>query len=496
MRLLLASTATMLLAGCAVGPDFKKPAAPDVTRYTDTELPSKTASAKGLDGAAQSFAVSKNVPEQWWTLFGSESLNKLVEQALANNPDLKAAYASLRIAQENYYAARGDLLPSVDANFSPTRQKFNPAAFGEQGAPSSIFTLYNASVSVSYGIDIFGQARRAIEGTIAETNYQRFEQRAAYLTLASNVVNAAIQEASLKQQIEETKNIIDIESKQLDVLKKQLALGAVPKTTVLEQEAALAQTQTTLPPLEKQLAQQHNQLATLAGNFPGKSPDISFDLSTLKLPEELPLTLPSQLVEQRPDIRAAEEQLHEASAAIGVATANMLPQLTLTGSYGSETTSFSNLFSSSAEVWSIGGGLVQPLFHGGELLHKKRAASAAYDKAAAQYQSTVLLAFRNVADTLKALQFDADALAAQVNAEEAARNSLDLAQTQFKAGAISYPQLLDAQRTYQQARIGLVQAQAMRLADTVALFQALGGSFDDAGATTQKISPSATEKKS
>jgi NodT family efflux transporter outer membrane factor (OMF) lipoprotein len=359
-------------------------------------------------------------------------------------------------------------------------------------------------VNVSYAIDIFGGSRRALEEALALSNYQRYERQAAYLTLISNVVTASIQEASLSQQVKETQNIVDIETKQLDVLRKQLALGAVPKSTVLEQEATLAATQTNLPPLEKQLAQQQNTLSVLAGEFPGNYANAIFDLTNIKLPEELPLTLPSKLVEQRPDIRAAEEQLHQASAAVGVATAQMLPQINLTGSWGSEAVQSGKLFGPSAEVWSLGAGLTQPLFHGGQLLHARRAAVASYDKAAAQYQSTVLLAFKNVADTLRALQYDADGLAAQVNAEAAAKNSLDLAQTQFAAGAISYPQLLDAQRTYQQARIGLVQAQAARLSDTVALFQALGGSIHDTDSAPKKSpspspspsSPSSVEKKS
>jgi NodT family efflux transporter outer membrane factor (OMF) lipoprotein len=492
----LAAAAVPLLAACAVGPDFMKPAAPDVARYTDTELPGKTASADGIAGAGQAFTQGKDVPAEWWKLFGSEPLNKLMSQALKTNPDLKAASASLRQARENYYAARGELLPSIDASFDTTREKFNPAAFGETGVPSSIFTLYNASVSVSYGIDIFGGTRRAIEEARAQADYQRSLRDAAYLSLTANVVTAAIQEASLSAQIKETQNIIDIESMQLDVLKKQFEFGATAKSIVLEQQATLAQTQAGLPALEKQLAQTRNQLAVLAGNFPGNGNIEAFDLSALHLPEELPVSLPSKLVEQRPDIRAAEEQLHAASADIGVATANMLPQFSITGSYGSESVQSGKLFGPSAEVWSIGGGILQPIFHGGELLHAKRAAVAAYDKAAAQYQGTVLLAFKNVADTLRALQYDADGLAAQVSAETAAKNSLDLTQAQFTAGAITYPQLLDAQRTYQQARINLVQAQASRLADTAALFQALGGSWQEKAAGAAKETQPKSEKKS
>jgi len=462
-----------------VGPDFKKPKAPDVNNYTNSDLPDKTASAKVFGGASQEFSPGKEVPYEWWKQFGSESLNALVEQAIAGNPDLKAADASLRQAQENYYATRGDLFPQVDAKFSPTREKFSSSSFGSKSPSSSIFTLYNASVSVSYALDIFGGTKRALEGAGAEKDYQEYVRRAAYLSLTANVVTAAIQEASLNQQIKETKNIIEIESKQLKLLRKQLALGAITKSAVLQQEATLAQTKTNLPPLEKQLAQQHNTLAVLAGKLPGNYENKIFDLSTLKLPEKLPISLPSKLVERRPDILAAEAQLHEASAAIGVATSNMLPQLSLTGSYGSQANKTGNMFSSGSEVWSFGGSVLQPLFNGGQLLHSKRATIAAYDKATMQYQSTVLQAFKDVADTLKALQFDAEGLAAQVKAEVSAKNSLDLAQTQFSSGAISYPQLLDAQRTYQEARIGLVQAQAARLSDTAALCQSLGGSIHD-----------------
>jgi NodT family efflux transporter outer membrane factor (OMF) lipoprotein len=494
---LLITAATAVLTACAVGPDFQRPAAPDTVRYTEADLPSKTVSAEGMAGAAQTFASDQDVPRDWWKEFGSEPLNRLMEQALKANPDVKTAQASLRQAQENYYAERGELLPSVDAGFDPTREKFNPSAFGQQGVPSSIFTLYDASVSVSYGVDIFGGTRRAVEGAGAQVDTQRYALQAAYLTLTANVVTAAVQEASLEQQIKETQNIADIESKQLDVLQKQFELGGVTKATVLSQVAELAQTQTNLPPLQKQLAQTRNQLAVLAGKFPGDGKDDIFDLASLHLPETLPLTLPSKLVEQRPDIKQAEGQLHAASAEIGVATAAMLPQVTLSGSYGSETTSFSKLFTSGAEVWSLGGGILQPLFHGGTLLHQRRAAEAAYDKSAAQYQSTVLLAFKNVADTLRALQFDAEGLKAQVNAERAASNSLNLSQTQFRVGAISYPQLLDAQHTYSQARIGLVQAIATRLADTAALYQALGGGWQGKDTTiAQEKTPGPAKDKS
>ena len=482
-------TTTAFLVGCAVGPDFEKPAAPDVARYTDSDLPEKTAATDGVAGAAQTFAAGTDAPVEWWKLYGSEPLNQLMVQALKNNPDLKAASAALVEARENYKATSGDLLPSVDASFEPTREKINPAAFGQTGAPSSIFTLYNASVSVSYGIDVFGGTRRAVEESKAQADYENFERDAAYMTLTANVVTAAVQEASLSAQIKETQRIIDIEGSELSVMQKQFELGATAKSIVLQQQAILAQTKATLPALQQQHAAQRSQLAVLVGVLPGKGPVGTFDLATLHLPETLPVSLPSKLVEQRPDIRAAEEQLHAASADIGVATANMLPQFSITGSYGSESTKTGKLFTGGSEVWSLGGSILQPIFRGGELLHEKRAAVAAYDKAAAQYESTVLTAFKNVADTLRALQYDADALGAQVEAAAAAKGSLELTQEQYKDGSITYPQLLDAQRTYQQARINLVQAQAARFNDTAALFQALGGSMHEPSSNAVATDP-------
>lgn len=479
VTILLATTALAMLANCAAGPDFEKPAVPDVARYTETDLPQKTAAANGIAGAAQSFAPDQAATAQWWKLFGSEPLNQLMAQALKNNPDLKAASAALRQASEKYEAATGDRFPSVDASFGATRQKFNPAATGQVGVPSSIFTLHNASVKVSYGLDIFGGTQRAIEKAEAETEYQRFERDATYMTLTANVVTAAVQEASLNAQVQKTQKIIAIETEQLAVIKKQFELGAVDKSSLLQQQATLAQTQAALPTLQKQLAVQRSQLAVLVGVFPGNSVIEPFDLATLHLPEILPVSVPSKLVAQRPDIRAAEAQLHAASAGIGVATADMLPKFSITGNYGSETTDFGKLFSPSAELWSVGTGVLQPIFRGGELLHQKRSAVAAYDKAAAQYESTVLAAFKNVGDTLRALQYDADALASQADAAKAAEDSMAMTQAQFKAGAIAYPHLLDAQRTYQQAHISLVQAQAARFSDTAALFQALGGSMEE-----------------
>jgi len=463
-----------LLTGCSVGPDFLRPAAPETPSYTpEATLPDTTAS-KVQAGEAQRFVSGQDIPGQWWTLFHSEPLNALIDQALKTNPDLQAAQAALRQTQELAAASRGPLFPQVDAQYNVTRQKISGASFGQAGL-NPIFTLSTAQVSVSYLVDIWGQTRRQIESAEAQAEQQQFQLEATYLTLTSNVVNAAIQEASLRAQIVATEDIISAETQQLNLLQRQFDLGGASKAAVLAQAATLAQAKAGLPVLQKQLAQQRNLLAVLAGRFPSEEPSQKFELASMQLPQDLPLSLPSKLVEQRPDIRAAESAMHAASAQVGVATANMLPQITLTGAYGVQGSGID--FNPSTGIWSLGAGLLQPIFRGGTLIHEKRAAVAAYDQTAAQYRSTVLSAFQNVADALRALQSDADALNAQVAAEQAAADSLDLSEKQFQLGAISYTSLLDAERTSLQAHVSRVQAQAARFADTAALFQALGGGW-------------------
>jgi NodT family efflux transporter outer membrane factor (OMF) lipoprotein len=467
----------LAMAGCAAGPDFQRPAPPSVKGFTAEPLPAKPSSADTAEGPSQQFAEGRDIPAQWWELFHSPALSRLVERALKANPNLQAAQATLRQARENVYAAEGVLFPTVNANGSVVRQQTNGAENGDPANTGSLFTVYNASVSVSYGIDLFGIARRTLESLEAQQEFERFQLEGAYLTLTSNVVTTAVQEASLRAQIAATRDIIDAESQQLDMLQKQYGIGAVSLSSVLAQKTVLEQTRTNLPVLEKQLAQIRNQLAALAGYFPSENEIEAFDLEMLQLPQELPVSLPSKLVEQRPDIRAAESELHAASAQIGVATANMLPQFTISGSAGSVATSAGNLFSAGTGVWSAGANLLQPIFHGGTLLHKRKAAVAAYDGAAAQYRSVVLSAFKDVANVLDALQSDAAIVQAQMVAEQAAADSLDITRKQYQIGASSYLALLNAQQAYQQTRIALVQARASRFADTAALFQSLGGGW-------------------
>jgi len=467
-----------ILAGCAVGPDFRQPESPKTESYTAAKMPEETVSAPVPSGDAQRFIAGREIPAQWWTLFHSEELDQLIRQSLQDSPTLAAAQATLRESQENLRARYGAALsPSVDAGLSATRESISGAAFGPGGKPN-LFNLYNASVKVSYALDLFGGARRELESLRSQVDYERFQLEGAYLTLTANIVTTAVKEASLRAQIRATRDIVAVQEKQLEVVKNQFELGAVSRSDVLAQQTQVAQTRATVPPLEKELAQARHQLAVLAGKLPSEATLPEFELDRLQLPQELPLSLPSSLVRQRPDIRASEELLHQANAQIGVATANMFPQFTLTGSYGVESNKSRDLFSSGApSVWNLGAALTQPLFHGGELKAKRRAAIAAHDQVAAQYRETVLLAFQNVADVLRALDADARALNAQAEAETAAREALELAQEQFNVGAVSYLSLLNAERQHQQARIGLVQAQATRYADTAALFQSLGGGW-------------------
>ena len=471
-------TAGSILAACAVGPDFHAPEAPATKSYTEAPLPQETAATTGTGGAAQRFVAAQEIPAQWWTLFHSEALDQLIRQALQDSPTLAAAQATLRESQENFRAQYGAaIFPSVDANISARRQRISGVAVGQPDIQASPFNLYNASVSVSYTLDLFGGARRELEALQSQVDYQRFQLEGAYLALTANIVTTAVKEASLRAQIRATQDILTALEQQLEVVDNQFQLGAVSRSDVLAQQTHLAQTRATLPPQEKDLAQTRHQLAVLTGKLPSEAVLPEFELEGLQLPQELPVSLPSSLVQQRPDVRASEALLHQASAQVGVATANLFPQITLTGSYGSTTGSSRDLFGSGTSVWSIGAALLQPIFHGGQLTAARRAAVAAYDQAAAQYRETVLQAFQNVADVLRALEADARTLKAQAAAETAARDALELTQQQFRLGAVSYLTLLNAERQYQEARINLVQAQATRYADTAALFQALGGGW-------------------
>lgn len=475
------------LSACLVGPDFETPEPPQVNHYTKPPWPCRTASAPGHGGASQQFIQTKALSAEWWRLFHSAKINKLICRGMANSPNLTAAKATLQEAQENLNAGIGNgLYPSIGAQVTAQRgsntgffsSSNGTSSVATSGLPSSVFNLFNASLNATYLLDFFGGMRRQIQGLKAQVDYQYFELRAAYLSLTSNIVMTAITIASLHKQICVTKQLIHEQAEQLRIIKKQFELGGVSKIEVVAQQTQLSQTKATLPPLEKSWAQTRHLLAILVGAFPSQRCVIPpLDLDELHLPTTLPLSVPSALVRQRPDIRAAEALLEAANAQVGVATANLYPQITINGSWGKSNTVGSKVFGSQSNLWNIGAGIFQPLFRGGALVAERRSAIAAYDAGAAQYRETVLQAFKNVADTLRAIEADAREMRAQKQAETAAYANLYLVKQQFRLGGVSYLSLLDAQRQYQQTRISSVQAEASRYADTAALFQALGGGW-------------------
>lgn len=453
-----------------MGPDFSTPPAPSVSSYDSAPTPTSTSDA------AQTLQPGQDIPAAWWTLFHSDNLNRLVAQALKDNPDLASAEASLRVAQDDLAAGNAELFPSVSANFSAQRQKTSGASFGGF-APSLTYSLYNASVGVTYGLDLFGGTRRAIEGLQAQADESRFEKEAVYLSLTSNVVTAAIQEASLRDQIKATHEIINAQEKVLALLKLRFEAGAVPQSVVAAQRSTLATAKTALPPLEHQLVVTRHLLSVLVGHMPQQEPSARFTLAELTLPPQIPLSIPSKLVEQRPDVQAAEANLHAASAAIGVAVAARLPEIALSADIGSDAITIGKLFTPGSGIWSFGGSAAETIFDAGALSDKEDAARDAYTQASAQYRKTVLAAFQDVADTLYALQSDADSLNIKTEAESAAAESLALTKAQLDAGSLGIADLLIAEQAEQQAKAALVQAKAQRYADTAALFAALGGGW-------------------
>jgi NodT family efflux transporter outer membrane factor (OMF) lipoprotein len=467
----------LVLAACAVGPDFQAPAPPAAMNFTKAPLPEATESAPIAGGEAQHFAADADIPGNWWTLFHSQQLDALVADALKANPTLEAAQNALRVAMENVRAQQGAFYPAVTGSFAASRNKNAEVLAPTLSSNELLFNLYQAQLAVSWAPDIFGGNRRQVEALRAQAEAQRLQLRATYIALSANVVAAAVQEASLRDQIAAAQEVIRNVGDALAIIRRQNALGQIAGADVAAEEAALAQAQQALPSLEKQLAQQRDLLTALAGRLSADEIDEAFELSDLELPRELPVSLPSKLVQRRPDIMIAEQNLHAASAEVGVAIAAEFPSITLTAADGSVATKLGSLFGAGGGFWALGAGLTQPIFQGGTLLHRTRAAEAAYDQAASVYRSTVVTAFQNVADTLHALAYDAETLKAAVATETAASRSLEIARRQVELGQSQYLALLTAQQAYQQALSNRVQAQASRYADTAALFQALGGGW-------------------
>jgi len=465
-----------ILAGCAVGPDFKRPEPPQVAGYTATVLPAQTASAPGSLGDAQRFVAGGVVPAAWWQELGSTKLNALIQQALQASPTLEAAEATLRQAQQTYEAQAGSTLyPQATGKLGGQRQSINSAPSGQPGGERT-FNLYNASVGVSYNLDLFGGNRRALEALAAQADYQRYQFEGARLTLAANVVTTVILQAQLAGQIQASEIILTTQEEQLDITRRRLALGAASQNDVLALQIQLEQTRAGIPPLRNRLEQTNHLLAVLIGRPPGSGAMPQFALADFILPIELPLRVPSELARRRPDIQASEALLHAANAQYGAAVSKQYPRITLSADLGLQALTAASLFGSGSLVWGLAGQLAQPLFNGG-LRAEARAAESGFDAVAANYRQTVLQALRNVADVLRALDNDAQTLAAQAAADASAQESLQLMRQQYALGAVSYLQLLIAQQQAQQTGINLIAARAQRLANTVALYQSMGGGW-------------------
>jgi NodT family efflux transporter outer membrane factor (OMF) lipoprotein len=464
------------LYSCAVGPDFKKPAAPTVSAYLPEAIPEQTVAVAGPAGSAQHFLSGPDVPQNWWQAFNSPQLDALVSEALTANPNVKAAQASLREALEAAAAQRGNYWPQLQAGFAASRQQNAVGVLAPTlGSGQPVFNLYTPQVTVSFVPDLFGGNRRQVESLLASADAARYELDATYLTLINNVIAAVVQMAGLQEQLRQTERIVGLYTESLAVLRHSLSLGAIAEVDIAAQETALAQAEATVPPLRHSIEVQRHQLAALTGHLPAEGPNPKLELSDLQLPSQIPLGVPSQLVEHRPDVLAAQAQLHAATAQVGVAVADMLPQLTISGSEGSVATLMSELFKNGTGFWSAGASLTQTLFAGGSLLHKKRGAEAAMDAAGDTYRATVLQAFQNVADSLHALSTDASVLQASARAAQAAENSYNIARRQLDLGSVNYLYMVLEEQNYLQAQIALVVAQTNRLADTAALYQALGG---------------------
>ena len=477
----VAALAAAVASACAVGPNFHRPAPPQDADYGSAPAQGTTAAAPGTGGNPQQLIAGMDIPGQWWELFESPKLNALIEQALKGNPNIDAAHAALRQAHDLYKAHRASLFsPTVQGSFSATRAKnpvetlANPTSLPQE---NPYYNLFTAQLDLSYMPDVFGGSRRALEASRAQVEATRFELIATYVTLSSNVVNIAVQEASLRGQIAATERLLALQHQLTDTVQHQQSIGTASTADLLQQQATEAQTAATLPPLQKQLGQTRDALTALLGRLPAGEPVETFRLEELTLPKDLPVSLPSKVIEQRPDVRQAEETLHAASAQVGVALADMLPQFAITANTGSAALEIGKLFGPYTGFWTLGASLTQTLFDAGALIYRHRAAEDALDQAAALYRATVILACQNVADTLRALQANADALKANAEAARAAKASFELVRQQYLNGSVSLVALLNTEQTYRQAEIALAQAQASRYSDTAGLFQALGGGW-------------------
>ncbi|HET9205318.1 MAG TPA: efflux transporter outer membrane subunit, partial [Burkholderiaceae bacterium] len=462
MRRLGAVLAAALVA-CASEP-VQPPTLPSAPGYTPGPALEQTAAAVGVHGGhAQRLVVSQDIPAQWWTLFQSPALDALVRQALDHSPTMARGRARLRQVQEEREARAGATqLPQVDARLSANRIDVDPQSLGQNLPLDTPFNLFFASVGVSYHLDLFGTTRNELQALQSEIDHQRYQLEATRLMLAGNVVTAAIREASLREQIATVEQIVALQQRRLGIVERLEQLGTAAQGDVVAQRLELAQTRVLLPDLQRQLEQVRHRLAIYVGQAPGAAQLPQFRLADLQLPAQLPLSLPSELARQRPDIRAAEALLQQAGARVGVATANLYPQITLSATAGSLATRAGDLFGSGTAFYLLGASLSQPIFRGGELQAKRRAAVATYEQAAAAYQEVVLQGLQNVADVLRALQADANKLQQRADAAAQARRHVDVVSARYQAGGVSHYVVLDAERKWQSALLDRTQAVADR----------------------------------
>jgi len=478
-----AAAAAALLCGCTVGPNFHRPAAPAIPAYRPAadSNPLGTAAAAAARNAPtagpyeQRMVLGAPVVPQWWTLFGSPQLDELIRHAIADNHGLAAARATLAQAQELVAAQTGRLFPQVGLQAGAGREQYGKQFLGSLVPKVAPFTYESFGASVSYTLDYDGAIARSIEEQKALAQYERSELDAAQLTLTGDVASEAVIIAATRGEIRAAAELLSEDRNNLGLVRTAFANGSVSKLDVLTAQSQLASDQALLPPLYQQLSMARHALAVLLGHPPAEWSQPDLELADLRLPRQLPLSVPSQLVRRRPDILAAEAQLHAATAAVGVATANLYPQIALTATLGQQALTPGKLFDTSSTAWSLIAGLTQPLFDGGTLRAERRASLDALQASAARYQQVVLDSFGQVADQLDALDHDAQLVAAQANARDTSQASLDLARQSYQAGNSGILQVLDAQRERQRAQLGLLQAQSRQYLDTVQLLLAVGG---------------------
>jgi NodT family efflux transporter outer membrane factor (OMF) lipoprotein len=461
----------LFLSACTLGPQFSTPKAPEVSSYTSL----KSSSVPG----DQKFVNDQDIPEKWWMSFKCSKLDEMIEIALKNNHSLAAAKETLHQVREEWNAQRAqNRFPKVWGSAQIADQRISNVNIDTKAVNALRFTTEDLLLNFSYDLDIYGQNKKELEALLAKMDYQKFQLEGVTLNLIVGIIGSVGKEMALREKIKITQDILVTQEQQLSMFEKQMSLGGASRLNVLSQKTLLEQTKAILPPLQKQLAYTRHQLAVYLGKFPNEEKTLpEFRFEEITLPLELPMSLPSRLTQQRPDIRAAEELLHMASANIGVAHADLFPHLTLSGGYGTQANYVRDLFKPEHMIGNLAAGLTQPLFDGGHLKAKYRASWNAYNQALAEYQDTVLSAFQNVADVLRAIETDTDLIKAQMNAFSSAQETFSVAQKQYESGAASYLDVLNAQQQFQEVRMGVVDAYSTRFSDTTGLFKALGGGW-------------------